>query len=1215
MNNKLLVGLLSLLLISGLCNNYLSSTVENYGDGNYTVGQVWTSLINYLPEIREASFTVTRATAQSYIDFPIEIVTSFNDPSTAPLWEGMAPGGNIDFTGMKSIKIIKQVGGVWTEIPSQISSTSKCFDNLNNQVDCSEDYYRLSLLRMYFLDNLTSDSQSYNILFPLGFGGSGLCDNCYVFNYNDTSGKYYYTAEYPTRMKYTNSDKKINITEINEIISLTSDFDIESWSAGVSCPTYYNHISHRVTQCTAGSPKLFGLSYSDDIDAPIMIEAGVSNCNLMGLGPNTGYFNYVITPYMTKLNIFSTVSSSSANYMTEFASNYPNLGSGSGGPTIIACAAYTNPSFTFNNFICANSPAESSNATSTTWGLRGGSMSHICGGTGTLYFDIPFGIMLKNTTSSNTAYVGGYTDTYAMSCPDGNKKTTVKYYIDDFISTNNWNIYVAPRTDTSICTISTGYASATPFMDIIDKEPLGGKIQKFISAGSYSTPCTVTTPPQCDKLGDLNDEGLGERLSTSIVCNDDDTAIGFYDNCGNFRTCFPCESGGCFDNGESIACNDYCWGTWTNKTCISGSSWGQNSCLPAMTEIQDCLGAGCTSGQCGDVSKMSTVYFSVYSHSGVHVINNVNVSITGSDNYNNEYTTNCLTSSMTYDACSVMLVAGNYRVTGSKDGYQEGAHMCFGDLPIIYTGNYTEGCIYTVPENLEKYSVFRLLNGTENANLTTLTTSARFKDMVIQGVNISISGIGLDLESISSMSGKVSWEFEANNQTYELCGEKDGWISVCKNITLIVGQENYEILFMDQETDFEVNTGFTGESSRLFASGYISNKLSIPLKFDKPGKLKISRQDIIVRPCKDTACNEYDKVGLNVLYTFGSTPDRPFVYNVDDNTLTEVDLETFKAISRSTCGATNTTDAFEIIDNTGELAYTPAIFVTKTCTYEGKQYKLIFLNSKSADFEQLNELVDSIIEGIKTGSSGLGSVITSFLPSGKRIVNYVRVGLTELMSKYNQDVTTDYVLFNVNQENLLNIMTSNAPAIGVKVQGMELSGLPIEILVNPVYSPLIRTGTDPLVLDSGILNYDVRRTNTAYDYDSSGLPQGGLEGQNWKIDYLEIPVNTNYTFSILYSELTKDVKYDLINGKYSSASLKYFDGKTTLVDKAIDNTKFKVETYLQIAFTPSDGGPTQYEYVKAISFINTNPDQWLFYILIAVAGILILSPVILLLRG
>lgn len=97
--------------------------------------------------------------------------------------------------------------------------------------------------------------------------------------------------------------------------------------------------------------------------------------------------------------------------------------------------------------------------------------------------------------------------------------------------------------------------------------------------------------------------------------------------------------------------------------------------------------------------------------------------------------------------------------------------------------------------------------------------------------------------------------------------------------------------------------------------------------------------------------------------------------------------------------------------------------------------------------------------------------------------------------------------------------------------------------------------------------------------------------------------------------MTKDVEWDLINKIYESASVRYFDRDVGIVDRPIDNEKFKVETYIQAAFTPNDGSPTQYEYVKAISFINTNKDKWMYYALLIGALLLVFAPVILLLRG
>jgi hypothetical protein len=199
--------------------------------------------------------------------------------------------------------------------------------------------------------------------------------------------------------------------------------------------------------------------------------------------------------------------------------------------------------------------------------------------------------------------------------------------------------------------------------------------------------------------------------------------------------------------------------------------------------------------------------------------------------------------------------------------------------------------------------------------------------------------------------------------------------------------------------------------------------------------------------------------------------------------------------------------------------------------------------------------------------------------------------IEEMCSSNNQDLITDYVIFSPDYAKLWEWVTSDEKQL-VYVQGGSINDYAYNIMVNPIYSPLLRTGKDPLILENGLENYLVRATGGPSDYDSYGLDGGkGIERQNWKTEILTKDVNETSTFWFNYklSDLTQDVKYDLLNGQYASASLKYFGDRFDIVEAPIDSQRFKSDIYLEIKFTPSDTNyPPTYEYVKAISFIDTS---------------------------
>ena len=155
---------LALIFLSCLANDFLSSTVTGT---NYTVGKIWTGFDNYLTYIKETPFTVERAVPQPYIDYPIEIIVNFLDTTNAPLWKGMSPGGTLDFSGMKSIKILKHdTDDIWKDIPSQISYKTKCHGTYG-LVDCSSTNYKIELLLSNIKLSLRSFDFTNKIIYSL----------------------------------------------------------------------------------------------------------------------------------------------------------------------------------------------------------------------------------------------------------------------------------------------------------------------------------------------------------------------------------------------------------------------------------------------------------------------------------------------------------------------------------------------------------------------------------------------------------------------------------------------------------------------------------------------------------------------------------------------------------------------------------------------------------------------------------------------------------------------------------------------------------------------------------------------------------------------------------------------------------------------------------------------------------------------------------------
>lgn len=1212
LKNKIAL-LLSLILISGICNDYLTSTVENYGDGNMTVREVWTNIAtsDYSSFIREATITVNRAAAQSYIDYPIQIISNFPDANSAPWWTGFTSSGSIAFDNQQGIKVLKQDGeGIWNELPMQISYLTKCKDALNNLVDCSNTYNRVNQLVVYFLDNLTSDSQSYKVMYKT-FGPP--YDRRFI--YNETSGNYYYTEDpFPTRVKYQyNSGSPIvNITENNEEINLGTDGSISSWKIG--CPTsgsvtFPNAIA---INCTGnGLPKTFGLNApSYNFDAPIMVEFSKPACDLMSAGSATGYINYMaFFPEMKEIQINSYSSITSESELFGLEATGPYCGCGVGLVSVFSpgWGDYTNHSLltwglTGNNVFA-------SNATSTDYGMKGGGVNYGCA---SQYAIVPYYISVKSTLSNIekiTAFktLHGNVNSYYPA-----EKNRI--YVTNVTIANKWTILIAPNTNTGTCQASYGYASYDTFSSIIRAEPSGGKIQKFVT--SYSAPCVSTDT--YDKCRYLSGDSI---IGQGIVCNSDDSAIGYYDSCDTFHSCYPCDGNSCVDGINSKTCGSQCWGSWLNKNCTEGKVYGTHSCTMLNTLVADCYGAGCNNGVCGDTSQLSTTNFAVTDYPANNPLGNVYVNIRGSDSNNDDYYTNCTTSSIgTNLGCVVTLAPGHYQINGTLSGYKPGAGSCVGPAGIQQL-TYAEGCIIDIPPNALAGYRFNLLSISQNENSTQLTVKVMFHNNPVHGATVRVNGTGEDENKTVDVNGEAKFTFDAALTAYTLSADAPNYIAASKEITLQVGKTNKETIMLDMESDIIISNGASVEASRVFASGYFMDKVSIPLTFDKPGKLTISRDSVLVHPCADGLCNEYQKMGLNVLYIIGTDDNSRLVYNLDDGVIefkTKID---FIAILQTCSGTMEEKFVFPYNTTTGGLGETVASFKAATgCYYNGINYKVIFNagtpESERAAAETIQTVIDfqcsnvvSTVGGIAFGpvtGTVLSGVCTQLFSSGGTMLSHmIRETATLAMVNSKQDVLTDYVIFNLNTENLMNCLTDPWVYDWIRVQGATLTGTCPQILVNPVYSPLVGTGQDPLVNDQGILSYNVRATNTVYDTDSRGLPSGGLEAEDRRTSYISIPVDTNYTFTYKLSDMNQDIEYDLKNENYASASIQYFNQKDDVVDAKIDATKFKVETYLDIKLQPNDGSPEQHEFVKVISFIDTGEQNFGIYLVGGMLFILI----------
>jgi hypothetical protein len=657
--------------------------------------------------------------------------------------------------------------------------------------------------------------------------------------------------------------------------------------------------------------------------------------------------------------------------------------------------------------------------------------------------------------------------------------------------------------------------------------------------------------------------------------------------------------------------------------------------------IQDCKGAGCFRGICGDMSSLTSTFFSVTTHLGDSTIGGATVSVTGYGRDSEPYNSNCTTESG-IDGCFMSLMPGRWNVTGSATGYLTGAEHCAGIAPLPL-GTYSQGCSFRVDPGQGNSMQFSLLGIGENANTTRLDFTVNYRTEPIEGVLIDVLGYGT---TTTDNNGKAVLKPSLANSTITITFSKTGYVTKTITPSVNVGTVVPINVYLDKSQTLFINTGQTGATSHIFSymmgsAFFLSGppSLRIPIQTDKPGTIEISREDVIVHPCKDYFCQEYQKVGVNVLWVFG--PAEGWYYEVIDDaeyrqTLHVINLATYHTILTEGTWPDNQ-KGFTLLEGTGSFA-NKCNYIDGTtgitlkginqnyqvlgsvnfipCTYNGVTHKLLVTTRPPTELNAITQELDRIAL-----ASEIELPLGTVTDTGQVVIKPIWTSFIEIaamMMGIKQDVVTDYILFNIDPYSVL-AAVGDSHIYTVIVNGASITGTPAQIMVNPVYSPLLRTGTDPKVLDSGLVTEnDFKGDPLDVSTFSSPISYLKLEKQIWQTPIIKGTLTLKpsgkyeYNFNYPTDSLVMDVVKDLKNHRYASADVDFFEKNNEgKVPGYVTAQKMKIETYLKITFTPSDGSPQQTDYVRVDLPFTQDDYTWVGIGVIILGLIILLGPLIL----
>lgn len=1019
----------------------------------------------------------------------------------------------------------------------------------------------------------------------------------------DTSDKRFYSGDgedaiLPTTFDtFTDFDGTwSNVYMVNTAIGLGYDEGMVMSTGGSSCTgtAFINNDAAKANQ---------------NITANAHIQLLLTDCNILGMGANTGSIQYDFYPNFMEVTLFPNDGTPSTGII-DYAI-YPNSEGGGGVYT-----AYYGDGNAFGTTFSYKNSTYAENSTAYVYGYWNG-VTNQWGGSSILgipYYDLDTNAWdgIEDALVGGVATVGPPRQNYI--------RLRVKSTLSDVAYMTYYRSVYHKQ-------YSTQWGDPDDQADALGY--LGGvkRVNLLYSMNEGVGTCENPGPDRCNELE--IDENTGYQIFTGnhLVCSSN--TIGYTDLCGDYRICTYCPS--CERTWRGYECSDGdCWGEFNLQSCYDGSLYIVYSCIATSTTeplelYEDCLGAGCYGGYCGDTSQASDITFTVYSHLDEDILNGVNVTVTGQDPESVSYTTNCTTSSSTDNSCTITIMPGRWNFTGSLDGFQTGAGNCEG--PGIIEYEYASGCSLSVPVNTDKSASFNLLATGQNENSTKLDLTFMWRKDTIE--NVSMSNNEFSISEITDNNGKINFIWNATSTTFYLNATKTGYTSLSNYAleNIQIGKKNSRIVLMDKDQDLEFVNPLYQESRLIDYMILPRNSVDITFNMENPGTMVVTREDVLVRPCEDFLCQHYQQQGLNVMFVYG--PRDNVGYLLEDGLLRPVYLEDIKEILWEGDCDTENIDPLPQIEYLGlnrSIEVTRGTFYGLNCEYSGTDYTILWSQNRPEDTDWLTSLADrSLAAQIEEDDCPLTSIITGecveehlYSPDGKLMLGTKMLVTTflEFLQQGEQDIVLDYIIFKVNPDAFIQIIADNNEK-QARSNGVLIKDLPINILVNPIYSPLVGWARDPQVLDNGIVSSDYRLTNINYTLDSySDLP--GLESVDWEQKILK-GTNTErsdgsgeyqFRFSYPTTNLVKDVIFDIKNERFDTADVEYFkdDYKFSVPGKT-SAQNFKIQTYLRFDFIPEDypTNPIQTEFVRVdIPYRTGSYQMWMigFAVLIAATGFL-----------
>jgi len=1181
MDKKILgiVLLISIVFISGTSTDFLYGIVNNYGDGLRTVGEVWTGYNDWNNYIRQSTPTITKYYASSYGEYTIDMSATFTAQNYAPIWYGLThtSTGRYYEAYQRNIKVVQKIGSIWYEIPSQISADTQCFDNIGGATVCSQTYNKIKFLRLYATANITASNPEIKIFYPFAFLHS--LDYEYKFDYNSTTNKYDQynistinyndtTANYSPIIQYNSTNRKVTANN-NLVLDFSSNWQLDAMYAGTS--TYSTvPLTGDVFKAYGGTMIINGESNYNDVNASCVLEMEMDDANVMEQGGGTGALVLRIMPNIIEHALSSYVSDISPNNNLIESEQITSVQCLLGGtcdisPNFGNPIAYSNLTHTFISY---NSTLNyNSTATNYAYSIAGGYLWIGDGYTGHQYsVNTPFVGILK---SGNLKDSQGRYDFYNPNTYLANEVYTGLKYIhapEGFIANSAWTGYIGLYQ-----TSKTGYSNTKGFStreigeSILYNEPNGGKIKKLLTFSSVCVPTSYT--------GNCNSENIYEWVGMACLSNNN---LGYTDNCGNKYDCLLCDT--CTDNGNTFSCDSVCIPKSTNSvTCDNGNLKIVDGC---GTSYDNCT-YGCAQNNCLTLSNSAIVNMEVY------VNDPVNSTWIGGATVNIKGLTNQLDINQTtnYQGLTTFQIPASYdySVYATKDGYTGGCYS-----PTIGNSFNNAYCNFHLPLASTTQIKFDIYPIGTTTNYTKATFITIFGDDIIPNVTVKLYSNGLEFANgTTNSAGRLNFvwlNFVYSNIT--VGASASGYSYITKPIVLNPLKDNTYTLRMQTNPSFNIYGLSGAEGNTIYAQLLPISDLPFNIMSQKSGKMVLTRVDFTVNGCVDWPfCEQKKLYWANCLGCHNCTRESQ---------------EGLKYIVPSWVG-TDLQAAQQLLDNlTGTST---AIANSKLKEWVSQNNCDMVHNDNSTGLRLFGNNMYAAICLIQEGSNWviyrypiLSGALTAPTMLSNGILGGVR-GLIEILNpKGNEDIFIQDVIFRCNSETIASAIYTNTK-FTVNYGGYQKTGTYIELITDPAFKDVIRTGNIPFLLPTGEISQN--------DFNSfySDLPAYDNTDRNMYIGEYQIKVGNNnlgnskkFTNAVTRNKLVGDIVSDLVAGNYISTEIKYADpdiSAPSSESKKIDQpTLFQITSYIKAEFYPDDGGPKQVGYFRVLTNdTNLNPAE------------------------